>query len=202
MSLRGQLVTLRQTTADDLRALRPVHNDLRELGRGEDLPYGPDYGDRAIAELERESKEPFTASSKVRVSIVRPIEDGGESFLGCINLWDVNPHQRSVRRRPACYADAQAHIGMKLLPLERGKGLGTDALRLIIEFGFVIRGLHRLTLWTLHDNYAMQRCAVKAGVLREGTLRQAMWSAGAHRDVFIYGILAEDWPGYGETSAE
>ena len=45
----------------------------------------------------------------------------------------------------------------------------------------------------------MQRCSIKAGVTREGTLKQAMWSDGAHRDVFIYGALAKDWPGYDKT---
>ena len=100
MSLRGRLVTLRQCTADDMRALQPVHDDLRALSREDDRPYGPTYADQQVADLEKDAKEPFTASSKVRFAIVQPTDDSGERFIGCINLWDINPHQRSVRRRP------------------------------------------------------------------------------------------------------
>lgn len=95
----------------------------------------------------------------------------------------------------------QAMIGISLLPQERGKGFGLDALKLVLEFGFVVRGLHRLALWTLHDNIAMQRVSSKAGMAHEGTLKQSMWWNGAHRDVFLYGMLSTDWRSYDVQSS-
>ena len=87
-----------------------------------------------------------------------------------------------------------------MLPGARGRGYGADALRLAIEYAFVIRGLHRLAIWTLADNVAMQRCGDKAQMVREGRRRQALFVDGAFRDLFDYAILASEWPGYDCTA--
>ena len=202
MSLRGRLVTLRATTAADVRALCDARPDLRALAREESAPYGPDWIDHAIIVLEKASAEPFTTSSRVRFSIVQPTDDGGERFIGCINLWGVEPHQRSVRGSAMPGLTGQARIGMALMPQERGRGFGTDALRLAIEYGCVVRGVHRLALRTLDDNFAMQKCAAKAGLRHEATYRQAMWYDGAFRDMLGYAILASEWPGYDECGVQ
>ena len=85
---------------------------------------------------------------------------------------------------------------MTLLPTARGKGYGTDATRLAVEFGLVVRGLHRMALTTMTDNLAMQRCADQSRMTREATMRQAMFWNGAFRDVYGYAVLDVDWPGY------
>ena len=86
-----------------------------------------------------------------------------------------------------------AHIGISLLPEMRGRGLGTDVVRILCRYGFAIRGLHRLQAETLADNNAMIQTAIRAGFAREGTLRRSTWVNGDFADEVILGLLAAEW---------
>jgi RimJ/RimL family protein N-acetyltransferase len=96
-------------------------------------------------------------------------------------LWNIDLHNRT------------AHIGISLLPAFRGRGLGTDAVRVMCRYGFAIRGLHRLQAETLADNDAMIQSASRAGFTREGTLRRSAWVNGEFADEVILGLLAAEW---------
>ena len=96
-------------------------------------------------------------------------------------LWDIDLHNRT------------AHIGISLLPEFRGRGLGTDVVRVLCRDGFAIRGLHRLQAETLADNVAMIAAAGRAGFRREGTLRRSAWVNGDFADEVIFGLLATEW---------
>ena len=98
MSLRGRLVSLRSATPADLPAIKPAYDNLRDVAREDDRPYGPDWNQRMIDGLEKDSKAPFTASSTVSFAIVRQAE-ATEQFLGLLNVWGVDAHQRCVRRQ-------------------------------------------------------------------------------------------------------
>jgi RimJ/RimL family protein N-acetyltransferase len=63
----------------------------------------------------------------------------------------------------------------------------------LCEYGFAVRGLHRLQVDTLASNAAMISAAVRAGFAREGTLRGADWVNGEFADEVILGLLASDW---------
>jgi RimJ/RimL family protein N-acetyltransferase len=88
-----------------------------------------------------------------------------------------------------------AHLGLGLRPAFRGRGLGTDVVRALCEYGFTVRGLHRLQVETLASNAAMIHAAERAGFVREGTLRRAAWVTGEFLDEVILGLLAADWAG-------
>jgi RimJ/RimL family protein N-acetyltransferase len=98
-------------------------------------------------------------------------------------LWSIDTHNRV------------AHIGISLRPAFRGRGLGTDVVRVLCYHGFAVRGMHRLQIETLSDNTAMIAAAVRAGFVREGTLRSSAWVDGAFLDETILGLLATEWPG-------
>ena len=73
-----------------------------------------------------------------------------------------------------------------------GKGLGSDALRIVIRLAFHRMNLNRLWLTTLADNSRAVRCYEKCGFVREGLLRQESFVDGKYRDVFMMGLLRED----------
>jgi hypothetical protein len=77
----------------------------------------------------------------------------------------------------------------------RGRGLGADVVVALCEYGFAVRGLHRLQVDTLAGNTAMIRAAERAGFVPEGRLRQAAWAGGDFADVVILGLLAAGWDG-------
>src|SRR2546430_3219223 len=105
---------------------------------------------------------------------------GGE-LAGAALLWAIDLHNRS------------AHLGLSLRPSFRGRGLGSDVVLALCEYGFTVRGLHRLQVDTLASNAAMIRAAERAGFTLEGTLRAAGWVNGDFADEVILGLLASDW---------
>jgi Acetyltransferase (GNAT) domain len=81
------------------------------------------------------------------------------------------------------YDDVETRVSAdsRLLPAFRGRGPGTDAVRVLCHYGFAIRGLHRLQAETLAGNDAMIQAASRAGFAREGTLRHSAWVNSAQR---------------------
>ncbi len=80
-------------------------------------------------------------------------------------------------------------IGILLAPDVRGRGVGTEAQRLLVEHLFTTTPVQRLSVWTELENVAEQRALEKCGFEREGVLRQGGWRGGAWRDLCLYGRL-------------
>lgn len=71
----------------------------------------------------------------------------------------------------------------------RGKGLGTEALHLMIDHAWNDLGLHRVELSVFADNNPARRAYEKAGFVIEGVKREAAFVDGAWRDVVIMSQL-------------
>lgn len=77
-------------------------------------------------------------------------------------------------------------------PDGRGKGLGTEATRLIIRYGLHSLGLHRISLEVYDHNPRARRVYEKVGFTHEGTGRDALWFEGRWIDVHYMSILESD----------
>jgi aminoglycoside 6'-N-acetyltransferase len=85
-----------------------------------------------------------------------------------------------------------ATIDMFLDPELHGRGLGTEALRLLVEHLTAERGHHRLTIDPALDNAAAIRCYEKAGFRRVGVLRRYEHRGGGdYRDALLMELVAE-----------
>lgn len=77
----------------------------------------------------------------------------------------------------------------------RGRGLATEALRLLTGLGIQGIGLNRLSATCDAANDASWRLLERAGYKREGHLRSERRNPqGNLRDTFVYGVLAREWP--------
>ncbi len=74
-----------------------------------------------------------------------------------------------------------------------GKGYGTDAMRVILSYGFCQLNLHRVSLTVFEYNPRAIRCYEKAGFREEGRTHQWMKRAGRRWDVVYMGILRSEW---------
>ncbi len=83
-------------------------------------------------------------------------------------------------------------IGIALLPEHRGRGLGTEAQRLLVELLFRL-GAHRVQSDTAADNPAEQVALKRAGFRREGVVRDAEFRAGRYHDHILYGAVRQEW---------
>jgi aminoglycoside 6'-N-acetyltransferase len=84
-------------------------------------------------------------------------------------------------------------IGIALLPEYRGRGYGTQAQRLLVEYLFRVHYVHRVQSDTAADNPAEQRALERAGFVREGVVRDAEHRDGRYHDHILYGLLRRDW---------
>jgi len=74
-----------------------------------------------------------------------------------------------------------------------GKGLGTDAMRAMLDFGFGEMRLERVWLRVFDYNPRAVRSYEKAGFLREALLRHDRFHRGVHHDTHLMAIVRPDW---------
>ncbi len=74
-----------------------------------------------------------------------------------------------------------------------GKGLGTEAMKLLLEFAFTEVNLRRVTLTVFEYNPRAIRSYEKSGFQHEGRMRQVLSREGKRWDVLYMGILREEW---------
>lgn len=173
--LRGELVGLRARLETDVLILdAELHDDVTVKIRSSRRPWRPRAPGSSASEFS--VKEPNDTS--VNFSVVTL---AGEELAGEAMLWGIDSHNRL------------AHLGLALRPAFRGKGLGTDIVRVLCHYGFVILGLHRLQVDTLTDNTAMISAAARVGFREEGVNREAVWVAGEFQDEVMLGMLVSEW---------
>ncbi|SFT08543.1 GNAT family N-acetyltransferase [Saccharopolyspora flava] len=86
-----------------------------------------------------------------------------------------------------------AKLGYAIAADHQGKGYATDAARTILNHAFGSLGLHRVTAAIGPDNAASLAVVEKLGFVREGTLRDHVFTNGAWRDSHLYSVLATEW---------
>ncbi|MER6125870.1 GNAT family protein [Streptomyces sp. NPDC001795] len=106
--------------------------------------------------------------------VVRDDEPLG--FVGFRKIWPT---------RSAFYWN----MGIGLVPEARGKGVGTEAQRQLVEYLFAHTVAERVEADTEAENFAEQRALEKAGFTREGVLRSVAFRDGQWRDGVRYSIL-------------
>lgn len=176
--LSGERVTLRKVRPDELPAVYAWHYDVETFLLADDGPYVVPTYEEFVAERARPGQQEDAAWFGI---------DAEGRLVGGCGLWGIDLHNRF------------AHVGMSIGSREhRGQGLGRDALAVITDYGFRLRGLHRLQLETLAGNEAMIRTALSVGYGEEGRLRGKAFVAGTFCDEVVFGLLASDWHGKAE----
>jgi RimJ/RimL family protein N-acetyltransferase len=77
----------------------------------------------------------------------------------------------------------------------RGKGFGTEAARLMLDYGFHALGLNAINLTCSEYNLAGRRAYEKAGYRECGRWRQTQWFAGKYWDTVLMDCLASEFTG-------
>lgn len=115
-----------------------------------------------------------------------------EDYAICLNETDVMVGELSILDIDLDNKLAGFRISMndsKYL----GKGLGTEAVRLIIDHVFVTLDLNRLQLEVFSHNPRGIRAYEKAGFIQEGVLREALLFDGIYSDEIIMAIIKRDY---------
>lgn len=74
-----------------------------------------------------------------------------------------------------------------------GQGYGSDAVRVLVRYGFDELGLNRIELRTWAYNTRGLRAYLRAGFVEEGRRREAVFHDGAFHDEVLMSMLRREW---------
>jgi RimJ/RimL family protein N-acetyltransferase len=178
-TITGDKVVLRPFAEDDFPGMLEVLRDPETLKLT-----GTVHDDAELASLaEEKSFHDWYASrndqpDRLDLAVIDGARGGcvGEAVL---NEWDPGNHSCSFR--------------IALGPAGRGRGLGTEATRLIVGYGFERLGMHRISLEVYSFNPRARRVYERAGFRAEGVLRESLRYGGQWIDATVMSILACEW---------
>ena len=105
-----------------------------------------------------------------------------DELIGEIVLQDLDYTNRSANLRVAI--DQPAH---------QGQGYGTEALRLILDYGFGILQLHRIELNVYDFNERAAHVYEKVGFKVEGRQRDALFYDHKYHDAILMSMLEDEY---------
>jgi RimJ/RimL family protein N-acetyltransferase len=170
--LRGEHVELTAVRDGDRERLFEWINDREEMLHN--AGYAPVHERDHAAWFETIRSRP-----NVVIFAIRTVA-GGE-LIGTCQLLNINPRHAT--------AELQIRIGATAV---RGKGYGTEAVRLLLSHAFRDLGLQRVQLHVFANNKPAIRAYEKAGMQHEGVLRSAAFIDGVRCDVLVMGILRDE----------
>ncbi len=92
------------------------------------------------------------------------------------------------------FKDRCANVGIMIGEEDYwGKGYGTEAMGLLIEYCFDVLNMHRVELETFATNERAMHSYLKCGFKEEGKRREAHFTNGQYVDVVQFGLLDREW---------
>lgn len=170
--LKGKTTTLRPVREAELDQLYAYHVDIDN--RGDFFPRGV-LAEPAFRKQFQETG--FWGKDDGMLVMVSPQAEiiGHIEFFKTVNYLDEYELSYQI------YATGQ-----------RGKGVTTEAVQLLVRYLFENKRVNRIRLIMHPDNVASRRLADKCGFRHEGTARGAWYHRGSHQDVEVYAILHDD----------
>ena len=108
-------------------------------------------------------------------------------------------HIGNVKLGPIQWVHRRATFGILIGEKDFwGKGVGLEATRLMVEYGFQRLNLHRIDLGVFAEHEAAVRCYEQAGFKIEGRMREDLFLDGEYKDRLRMGLLRSEYkPGNG-----
>lgn len=176
--LTGERVRLRPLEEDDAAMLAGWINcdELR-----------PNLANRFPVSVRGEAAwlQSMAAEVGARRDIVLGVElhdQGDVTLIGTVGLHAIDWIQRR--------AMTGTMIG---LPSHRGRGLGTEAKMLLLDYAFLELGLHAVWTHVRVDNVASVCALEKQGCRRGAVIREAVRTVGGWCDCVYYDLLEDEW---------
>lgn len=173
--LKGKKVKLTAINEKDMEIIARWYSDIDFLRFFDTAPALP----KTELQLYEWIKSIQDSSSSVAFAI-RPIED--DEIAGYIELDKIS------------WVHGVATVGIGIGAAEhRGKGYAKEALKLLMELAFNELNLHRLQLNVFNYNERAIMIYESLGFKREGVYREYIHRDGRRWDMYLYGILRNEW---------
>lgn len=176
MILETERLILRPIAEADVPALHPLVND-------------PDVAASMLS-----TPHPYP-EDEFRSFVVKAIEalERKERYEMVITRKDTGLPVGAIRFFNIAWEHLRCEMGCWLGKQYWGSGYATESVRRMLRFGFEELGLEGIHAYCLTTNHASVRALEKSGLTLEGHIRHAVKKGDAFHDVFLYGIIREEF---------
>jgi RimJ/RimL family protein N-acetyltransferase len=174
--LRSQRLLLRPLRSEDSAPIT-AYRSLPEVARFQEWDsFGPADADRLIAD--QSEVVPGTPGTWLQLAIVL---SESASLVG-----DCGIHFRKDDPR-------QVELGVTLAPAHQGRGLASEALRLVLAYVFGALDKHRVLAVTDAENQAAAALFRRVGFRQEAHFVEHVWFKGGWGSEFLFAMLHREW---------
>lgn len=170
-NLETERLQLRRVVKEDVNEIFALRSNV------ETMKYIP----RPLAKTKEDALE--------HIAIIDTKIENNEGINWAITLKD-NPKLIGIighyRIKPENY---RAEIGYMLLLEFHGKGIITEAVKEVVNYGFEIMKLHSIEAIIDPENFASEKVLQKNGFVKEAHLKENEFYEGRFLDTVIYSIL-------------
>ncbi len=179
---------------------------MKDIYRGTLVRLGsesPEVMAKAFAKWDRDTEQHRLADSdpaqlwsekKIKEELEKRAEDNSKSFQFSVRTLEDDKLIGGVGLWISSWTHSDAWLGISIGERDYwGKGYGTDAMRLIVQYGFLELNLRRITLGLHAYNERALKSYQKVGFQLEGRTRGEGLRDGVRFDGLYMGILREEW---------
>ena len=170
-NLESERLLLRRIDENDVKEIFSIRSDA------ETMKYIPRPLVKNLEEaMEHLAKIDFGIENNEAINWAITIK-GNRKLLGIIGFYRTkHEHYRS-------------EIGYMLLPEIHGKGIASEAVEIVVRFGFKEMKLHSIEAIIDPENGASEKVLQKNGFIKEGHFKENEFYDGKFLDCFIYSRL-------------
>lgn len=174
--LEGNRIILRPFELSDAKDIQTLAGDI-EIARTTLLIPHP-YPDGLAEQWIQSQKSDYEEGTAYVFAIVMK---ENLKLIGAISLSGINHHHQ--------HAELGYWVGVPYW----GNGYCTEAVNVILKFGFESLNLNRIFAYFFINNPASGKVLQKVGMTREGQHRQHIKKYGKFVDIECYGLLRCEW---------
>ena len=177
--IKGKRISLRSITKDDLEIMKdwvnnPTITEYMIMGT---------FPDSGVIYCTSDSiYDEFDKMLCNRDDIIFSIVNQSDLVIGLIGLYDIKWVPRD--------SELRIIIGNENY---LSNGYGTEAIRLLLEYGFNKLNLHNIHLGVNSEDIRANKCYVKSGFRYDGIVRDVSFRNGKYYNRNYYSILEDEW---------
>lgn len=173
--LQGGSIKLNAINENDLLSIEEWFNDVKFLRHYDMLPAIP----QSKSDVKK-SVENFTNSNNSFMFAMRL--PNTNQIIGVIGFFDI------------IWTNGVATFFIGIGDEDYvGRGIGSEAMELLFDFGFNELNLHRIQLNVISYNEKAIKAYEKMGFVKEGVYRELVYRDGERYDLYLYGMLRDEW---------
>lgn len=108
-------------------------------------------------------------------------------------IWEAGELVGVISLKSIDLANRNASIGYYLAASHQGRGLVTEACRILLDYAFTELRLNRVDILCAPGNRRSRAIPERLGFTEEGQLRQVQWLYDHYVDLVIYAMLKSEW---------